>query len=922
MVRAAWLAVGCAVLTQAPMEAKADPAAPLQPYQEYKDRIKQAEQVAMLTDGLMGDSISLYNGATEFAVTDISIPGNSALPVALARRLKIDSKRDVQGLGGFGIWDMDVPYIYGVFDGRYKWNEGVGGITARCSGNFSRKTDQPFEPRDIGGGVHVHLPGAGDEELSLITGNPQMNPLVLPSDGRTYRFVTKSGGRVRCLEGTSNGYFGEGFEMRTPDGLRYTFDIGLERYAGQMKAPFENRTQTRARIAVYLMASRVEDRFGNSVTYEYTGDKLTAIRASDGRLIELFYDGGAPYITRARTNGRQWSYSYTPTTLAFQPSGLLNTVTLPDSSTWKYQYLDDEDAQGVLVPNFPVDDGVTDGSDCRLPTIASDRFTLVANSPSGARGTFTFTYRRHKRSGTPASACTLAYRDAGEDIEGRNHYRLSIPDYFDLYSITSKQIDGIGIQTPISRTYSYPLGDSERTTSPVPCTTCSSSKTVTVTAEDGTTEQYVFGILYGLNDGRLLETRTLDAAGAVVRRVVNDYVAEVDAPSMPFADIWGVTNASDDPASVRNRPLRRTDTVQDGVTFTRYVNAFDVLQRPVSTTQFNTLGKSRVETVEYADHLASWTLGQIQRRTLAGIQVERTDYSPATALPSTRYSPSNSVVQRLSYNADGTLSTVTDARNLTTTLGIWKRGVPQSIRYPATPEAPQGAVQAATVDDNGWVTSVTNEEGHTTGYGYDAMGRVNRVSPPALGSGPSNPTLITYEIVAADEYGIPPGHWRRFESTGTARKLTYFDSLWRPIVEEVLDYNDATGTNSWVAKQYDNKNRPTFVSYPRNLFQSGWVSWATVNNGTHTEYDALGRVTQVKQDSELGPLTTTTTYLPGLQTRVRNPRNQETTTSYEAYDAPSYEQPLVIQQPKGVRTEITRNAIGNTTNIVRSGPEG
>jgi hypothetical protein len=93
--------------------------AQVEPYEEYGKHLRAAEEVTPLTSNLFGDQVSLYNGGTEFDVTDIDLPGNSSLPVRLARRFTITDRRQAVGnLGGFGEWDIEVPYIDGVFAAR------------------------------------------------------------------------------------------------------------------------------------------------------------------------------------------------------------------------------------------------------------------------------------------------------------------------------------------------------------------------------------------------------------------------------------------------------------------------------------------------------------------------------------------------------------------------------------------------------------------------------------------------------------------------------------------------------------------------------------------------------------------------------------------------------------------------------------
>ncbi len=50
---------------------------------------------------------------------------------------------------------------------------------------------------------------------------------------------------------------------------------------------------------------------------------------------------------------------------------------------------------------------------------------------------------------------------------------------------------------------------------------------------------------------------------------------------------------------------------------------------------------------------------------------------------------------------------------------------------------------------------------------------------------------------------MPAGHWRQTTLTGQGRKVTIFDALWRPVVEQSLDLGNTAGTTSEVVKRYD-----------------------------------------------------------------------------------------------------------------------
>jgi len=103
-----------------PQERTSDPGG-IHPYLEYRKRVEAAQSISPLDNGVFGDEVSLYNGATEFSVTDIDIPGNSVLPVQLGRRLSVELQPQSMlapydsRLLGVGNWDIEVPYMAAVF---------------------------------------------------------------------------------------------------------------------------------------------------------------------------------------------------------------------------------------------------------------------------------------------------------------------------------------------------------------------------------------------------------------------------------------------------------------------------------------------------------------------------------------------------------------------------------------------------------------------------------------------------------------------------------------------------------------------------------------------------------------------------------------------------------------------------------------
>src|SRR5690606_38322025 len=307
-----------------------------------------------------------------------------------------------------------------------------------------------------------------------------------------------------------------------------------------------------------------------------------------------------------------------------------------------------------------------------------------------------------------------------------------------------------------------------------------------------------------------------------------------------------------------------------------------------------------------------------------GDMVSETIYDSTYALP-IQTKAFTLVQQTLAYDTTssvasgqrGTLKSIADGNTNTTTLGSWKRGIPQLITYPATDDQPTPVTQKAVVNDAGWITSITDENGYKTCYAYDPMGRMAMVTYPsetqsgACNTSAWNATTQVFEQINVAEYGIPAGHWRQTILTGTGRKLTYFDALWRPLIVREDDTTQITATRRVTRHAYDPQGRLAFTSYP--------VADGTPPAiGTHTEYDALGRVTQVRQNSEIGDLITDIEYLSGFRVRVTDPRNNATTTSYMAYDQPTTDWPMLIAAPEGIYTHFKRDPYGKPTMIRRS----
>lgn len=903
---------------------------------EYGKKVHAAKSVDHLNSTAFGNQTSDSTGQTVFSTFDVDLPGNNKLPVRFGRRLPIGIRYFDQELSGLGSWDVEVPYIEGTFSKQYGWSVDIAN-----SPNRYKRCTRPSAPMVEGGahttddffnGYNIHVPGLLDGSLLIDTTAYQD-----PTDGKTYPWILKSMDRVGCLPSLKNGHPGEGFVLLTKDGIRYYFDFMVERKASTLQkgakgcdgglnaAPCAALALQRKRL--FLLATRIEDRFGNYVDYQYDAlGRPQSIIASDGRAITAQYGENSVSVS---AHGRTWLYT--------MDQGYLASVRNPDGSEWKYTPFGmPTQVPGLWNPGPDLlpSESFNPDDHCLTPRGTGNYWGNVnfqVTHPSGAKGDFEFWGQTFYRSNV-FYTCNIIFTN----VEGTSgSAQVITPNYFDTTSLLKLSISGPGISPEITR-YEYgvefypycnaifsangqPAGPacSEQGYVEDPCVgpyaecTDSLGRWVTTTRPDGTKIRKRFGVKYGVNEGMLLAEELLDSTGAVVSHTDYQYLPDAVAGNQSFGSVVGYPTYTADPMASIMRPIVSTQVVQGGVTYKNDVQlcdgtkyCFTPFAQPTKVRKWNSLGVSRTDITEYENNLSVWVLGQIKRtyNIDAGSIIEFEAAYNAQALPlwSKRF---GKLQQSITYNVDGTVATVADGKDNTITLSNWKRGIPQLIHHPATAEAQSGATESATVNDSGWITSVTDETGAVTGYGYDAMGRLASVVYPTADDVSYFATQRNFQPVAAGDWkpeGISAGQWRQTEITGNHTAVTYMDALWRPILTHEYDSQNIAATMRSSKTAYDTSGRVSFQSYPSSQTIPG-------NTGTRTLYDALDRVTRVEQDSEHGVLTTTTQYLSGLKTLVTNPRGFSVTTSFMAWDQPAYDFPILSEQPEGKVIQISRH---------------
>lgn len=887
--------------------------------EEYGRVVTSAEVVGSLGTDAFGEQVSLYTGSTEFTVTDIDLPGTGLIPVRLGRRYVVENRIDPNERSHypFGDWQLDLPHLHGTFARSVGWTTLFGN---RCTDIVQEPPTVSVDESTFGGndywyGNHLYAPDTGAQEMLVY--NQTTNPNK-PSIGGPYHWVTQGQWFFSCLPtlASANGYPGQGFLAIDPNGSKYWFNWMVPYRTQSLEKPLGMPPLSRApdapdpddddsverrpgmgtleRDEVWIYPTRIEDRFGNAVTFTWSGGNLTQIEASDGRSITLTYADGV--IASATDGTRTWTYGYDVNHES------LESTQRPDGSAWGYLMHD-----LVWLHPYILNDQDICGTPLLQAHLQTPRSATITH-PSGAVGTFTFLPTQHGRAGVP-QICAGYLNQFG----GLNYYTIH-PRYFSSLALKTKVVSGPGL-SPLTWQFDYGTANASWATE---CGTgCITSKTVTVTGPDEVT-RHTFGTKYAENEGRLLQRTTGPNAATTLRTETLDYQAWSSALAYPY-NVGASPMFRNDGMAGRNIPQKSSTLLQDGSTFSWSVASadFDAFVRPTRITRSG--NATRVERTEYHDDTARWVLGQIKKRicqstTAAGTgctntTVAETTFHPTTALPLT-YSAYGQLQQALTWHGNGALHTVGDGNGHTTTFTDWYRGVPRHIRHPPTPESPSGAVQTAIVSPRGEITRITDEMGYATAYDYDPMGRISLITRPTGDSTAWTPTSRTFEKVNSAAFGIPAGHWRLTETTGAHSKETFFDALWRPILTRERDTGFGT-TTRYVKRTFDAQGRETFASYPSTNHAP--------TTGTWTGYDALGRVKTIAQDSETGVLTASTEYLANFQTRNTNPRGFQTTTTFQTFDQPGYASPISLAEPGGVSTTISRDAYGKPLTITRSG---
>jgi hypothetical protein len=134
--------------------------ADLAPWENYRDYLKKRAGLSSAGPDAFGDQVSLSNGGLSFSVTDISVPGNSTLPVALTRTFEVAHRPEFYLYDRpMTDWDLDLPRIHGVY-GQVWGND-------RCTRTFEPTQvivpgGAAYQASDYWQGLTASMPSGGE----------------------------------------------------------------------------------------------------------------------------------------------------------------------------------------------------------------------------------------------------------------------------------------------------------------------------------------------------------------------------------------------------------------------------------------------------------------------------------------------------------------------------------------------------------------------------------------------------------------------------------------------------------------------------------------------------------------------------------------------------------------------------------------
>ncbi|WP_371196382.1 RHS repeat-associated core domain-containing protein [Glaciecola sp. SC05] len=840
----------------------------VEPIVDWQKKQNANERLQVFGDDFLGDAIDPHTGSLVFTHTDIALPGNSALPVALVRsRSNGLTYRDGTNVE-FGDWDIKVPRISVMSLSARPWTG------QRCS---SRSTHilTPYSDRSsytpatqYSNGITLSVEGVSSAQILDDTG-VSLWPTAATKMTKDYWYFT-------CITASDGG---QGFIGHAPNGDKYRFNKFYTVEAPRMGFI---GAATKARKVYILAATEVTDVHGNWVRYTYdSSNRLTRIYANDGRDIRLTYSGNL--ITRASAHGRTWTYQYRQNTYQrrmWMPQAyrtmtgqVLSRVVQPDGQFWEFNL---------------------DGMTATAAPAGRDRCqkwqeTVSVKHPYGATGTFVLkdTEHRHVYASQVRRTedCMSGESTPGGGSLGTGAFMpLDDEATTATMAIIEKRVTGANM-TPSVWRYTYE-NDTRSGTSSDDRTNWTKVQT------PSHHETYYHSWVSEPLGGKLMRKETrAHASGPILKTETYQYQKE--AP-LGFA----YTLQYPGPGDI-NTPVHQTSVVikQDGDTFTtnnifntQHSSSLYSFSKPVATSiQSNVSTTLRNIEYSYEHNKPKWILGLQKTRKVNGREIDRSNFNSDGQV--TTAFRNGALYANYGYNSDGTVAWAEDANLRRYQASNYRAGAPQRIIRPDNVNVYQ------TLDMFGGITSLTDANNNQWTYSRDNMGRLTVVNPP----GSWTNTVHSYSFNAS----VGPVHTI---THGPRVDTIKYDARFRPVEERVRD--TLTNRTTYTKINYDTAGREVFRSFPS--FNSNPTT------GVTKQYDGLSRL--ITESENVSPFATTrTSYHSGHRKTVVDAANFATHYYHYGYNGPNYQFVSKIVSPHDTTTDIVRNIFNEVTEVRQQG---
>jgi RHS repeat-associated protein len=939
--------------------------------EEVLSRIEVKSDMSPETTELLGDRIDNNLGALSFYNTDISVPGNSQLEVAIHRSYKGGIFTNKESLE-LGDWSLDLPHVSStvprLYNGNYagSWGEGNGCMGTPGDEVFDPTTGTNLTATEYWHGDSINVPGKTSEKLLWTNGHFEDFKNDNANSSVEYQRTTKSGWLVKCLLVSEVGDGVQGFEATATDGTTYRFDT--------LRRQVKSRAKGISRYTFYLLASKVTDRFGNTVNYEYDGTpdtrKLKAIYSSDGRRIDLTYDtSNTQQIISIKTNDRTWTYGY-------NTLGALTSVTRPDDKAWAYDLYDHE----FIRPPTTMDaGGLQDVCKNLNPTQQNKRFVATVTHPNGTQGTFTSKYWLKGRANV--------VRSKNPDAEGDPYAKKDlINKCFYTTALVSKTLAVPGVANNYQWQYSYGGTEGfyryqydgtliERPTEPSfkPAILQDNNlsilehNTTVITAPDSAKTYYYHNRDYtSVNDGKLIASEQYDTDGTLLQSTFHQYpelcddLITTNCEALPQLGFIHMKHENTDPMIYAQQKAkttiktytsagnvsgtyitessdynefnipRKTKSYQDGSTDTRYTKK--TYQHDKSRWLVNLPLTNQISDVE--DEVVEDTEAAEDEDVKTNYTtVSETTYYSTTAANHKASQPYRVYVHgkliktytdytNISNLNDPTYNDIGSVRNITYNT---------KIKTDLTTDSASGQFTWYRNYKRGTPSKIYLPKRYSTGSKYislsvdnngwvtsgkDFYGTTTSYTYDSMGrlASVNAPSGLADTHISWDDNKLVQTATRCTLSSGNCatdtpllKSITTYDGLYRPVQTATTDIKNSI--TIYQKSQFNVYHKPTFKSYPYSTGQSSEL-------GTHSEFDGMQRPTTVTID---GGGSSATEYLSGHQIKTTDFNDNSTTTTYQAYGQPSQDLPIRIASPEGVTTTLGVNVLGNITKITQSG---